>query len=215
MLIFVNCSIMCDLSLENHYFKKGYKLIAGVDEAGRGPLAGPVVAACIALGPSLKIKGILKKVNDSKKLSVKTRNEAFREFSELLPIGIGICDHSEIDSINILQASLSAMRKAIENLDLKPDLALLDGKFTIKGLGIRQLAVIKGDSRHFSIAAASIAAKVTRDKIMLELHEQYPQYGFFENKGYPTADHLKKLEKYGPCPIHRLTFAPVKRKISG
>ncbi len=229
---------MLDLTEEQNLFKQGYKLIAGIDEAGRGPLAGPVVAACVVCTPEMlrklqEIKGAegehsegeqtfvhlqnahLRLIKDSKRLTAKAREELFevikQEFTE---VGIGICDHQTIDKINILQAAFLAMKKAIGELKQKPDFIMLDGKFKIPNCSYKQKAIIKGDEIIFSIAAASIIAKVARDRIMLEMHKLYPDYGFDQHKGYGTRLHLEQLKKHGPCPIHRMSFRPCKKVIS-
>ncbi len=201
---------MLDLTEEQNLFKQGYKSIAGIDEAGRGPLAGPVVAACVVCGSDFKPDNDkLKLIKDSKKLTAKAREELFevikQEFAE---VGIGICDHQTIDRINILQAAFLAMKKAIGALKQKPDFIMLDGKFKIPNCSYKQEAIIKGDEIIFSIAAASIIAKVVRDQIMLEMHKLYPDYGFDQHKGYGTRLHLERLAQYGACPIHRISFKP-------
>lgn len=208
---------MFNFSEEQTIFNQGYNLLGGIDEAGRGPLAGPVVAACIlmprdfvasagaGLSPSLRL------VNDSKKLSAKKREEAFAVIKNNFSVGVGICDHITIDRINILQASFLAMKKAVSALKRKPDFIILDGNFPIPNISVKQKAIVSGDSLVFSIAAASIIAKVTRDRIMMEMHEKYPEYGFDRHKGYGTKLHLERLKEFGPCPIHRTSFAPVKR----
>ena len=201
---------------EKEALNKGYRQIAGIDEAGRGPLAGPVVSAAVILPKNFSCPGI----TDSKKLSEKKRNSFFPIIKEkAICVGIGITTHKEIDQINILQASLLSMKRAVENLSqssdgsspnfLLPDFLLIDGKFTID-MDINQSAIIKGDSKSISIAAASIIAKVTRDKIMKNLHEQYPLYNFSQNKGYPTKAHKEAILQHGPCPVHRMTFNGVK-----
>lgn len=207
---------MLDLTEEQNLFKEGYGLIAGIDEAGRGPLAGPVVAACVIFKPGLKTEDFefseLRLINDSKKLSKKKREALFKAIKEeAREIGIGVCDHKTIDRINILQASFLAMKKAIGALKKKPEFIMVDGKFLIPHCSYKQKAIIAGDKSVFSIAAASIIAKVARDRIMREMHEQYPDYGFDKHKGYGTKLHLARLKKYGPCEIHRRSFAPVKR----
>lgn len=190
---------------ELHTQKRGYPHIAGIDEAGRGPLAGPVVSAAVILPSSFTCPGI----NDSKKLSEKKRERFFPLISEqALAVGIGIADHTEIDQINILQASLLSMKRAVQNLKLTPDFLLIDGKFTIDS-DLPQQAIVKGDSKSISIAAASIIAKVTRDRIMEELHRTYPLYNFSRHKGYPTKAHKQAIMEHGPCPIHRKTFSGV------
>jgi len=192
----------------------GYNMIAGIDEAGRGPLAGPVVSAAVILPHDFLCEGI----NDSKKLSEKKRDALFPKIMETaVAVATGIASHHEIDEINILRASLLSMKRAVENLSILPgspvpDFLLIDGKF-ILDMNIHQSAIIKGDSRSISIAAASIIAKVTRDAIMKELHELYPAYGFIRHKGYPTKEHKEAILRHGPCPVHRLTFRGVKEVI--
>ncbi|MBU1342025.1 MAG: ribonuclease HII [Proteobacteria bacterium] len=189
---------------------QGYINIAGVDEAGRGPLAGPVVSAAVILPLDFSCKGI----DDSKKLSEKKRDALFPLIMEqAIAVSTGISSHLEIDQINILQASLLSMKRAVENLSSLPDFLLIDGKFTID-MDIDQSAVIKGDSRSISIAAASIIAKVTRDAIMEGLHDSYPAYNFIKHKGYPTKAHKEAILKHGPCPVHRLTFKGVKEVVN-
>ena len=181
----------------------GEGLIAGVDEAGRGPLAGPVVAAAVILYPGAEILGI----NDSKQLSEKKREALYPEIIEKsMAVGVGIVSAGRIDEINILQATYEAMRKAVGALCFRPDLLLIDA-VTIPGLeGIRQVPIIKGDAKSLSIGAASIVAKVTRDRMMRELDTLYPEYGFAGHKGYGTAAHIEALREFGPCPIHRRSF---------
>jgi ribonuclease HII len=187
---------------ENKLRQKGLKLIAGVDEAGRGPLAGPVVASAVILPEINKIQGI----NDSKKLSPAKRESLYKEIIDhAICWSIGISSVEEIDEINILQASLLAMRRAINGLSQMPEYVLVDA-VTIPEISIGQLPLIKGDQKSINIAAASILAKVTRDKMMLELDCKYPHYGFSLHKGYGTAEHIKAIKKYGPSPIHRKTF---------
>ena len=182
---------------------EGEGLIAGVDEAGRGPLAGPVVAAAVILYPGAEILGI----NDSKQLSEKKREALYPEIVEKsMAVGVGIVGPGRIDEINILQATYEAMRKAVGTLCFRPDLLLVDA-VTIPGLdGIRQVPIIKGDAKSLSNGAASIVAKVTRDRIMWEMDGIYPEYGFAGHKGYGTAAHVEALKTYGPCPIHRRSF---------
>lgn len=189
----------------------GYRLIAGVDEAGRGPLAGPVVAAACILN-DVVISGL----DDSKKLTSKKRAALFELITSHPKIcyGIGICSPQEIDTHNILQASLYAMLRAIEKLPILPDFLLIDGNQLPK-TQIPAQALIKGDSLSLSIAAASILAKHTRDVMMLSMHEKYPEYGFESHKGYPTNSHLEALKMHGPCPIHRRSFGPVKKLCKG
>ena len=188
--------------IEQSFFDKGFKVICGVDEAGRGPLAGPVCAAAVILPPNAEIPGL----NDSKKLSDKRRRELFPVIKErAIAYGIAFADHKEIDEINILQATYLAMERAISKLSVKPDLALIDGN-RAKDFGIPVETVIHGDSLSASIAAASILAKVTRDDYMLQMAEQYRGYGFEIHKGYGTKAHYAALTEQGPCQIHRMTF---------
>ncbi|HZJ41295.1 MAG TPA: ribonuclease HII [Candidatus Saccharimonadales bacterium] len=203
---------MLDLETENKFFKLGYQLLGGLDEAGRGPLAGPVVAACVVIGPDFKIEpGDLELVTDSKKLSAKKREIIFKAIREkVLAVEIGVVDHEDIDKINILQASFLAMRRAIKKLKVDPDYILLDGGFKIPKLIKPQTAIIKGDTKVWVIAAASIIAKVSRDWIMTEMDKEYPEYLFAKHKGYGTKEHLAMIAKHGPCPIHRRSFAPIK-----
>ncbi len=194
------------LAFEKEALLHGYKIIAGVDEAGRGPLAGPVVSAAVVLPQNFCVSGI----NDSKKLSEKKRAALFPLIKEqVLSFGIGMADHEEIDRINILQASLLSMKRAVTALSPAPDFLLIDGKFSIDS-PIHQLPVIKGDARSLSIATASILAKVTRDRIMTDLAVQYPEYGFDRHKGYPTRAHKQAILDHGPCPVHRKSFRGVK-----
>lgn len=190
---------------EHHTIEKGYQFIAGIDEAGRGPLAGPVVSAAVILPVDFSCPG----VQDSKQLSEKKREMLFPEIrDQALAVGIGMADAWEIDEINILQASLLSMKRAVENLGLAPDFLLIDGKFTIDS-HLPQQAIVKGDSKSISIAAASILAKVVRDRIMAQLHLSYPLYNFIQHKGYPTQAHRQALKTYGPSPVHRKTFKGV------
>lgn len=199
---------MLNLNEEKLIFSRGYKLIGGVDEAGRGPLAGPVVAACVVCNPTIEIVNELELVNDSKKLTEKVREELFEIINKEFSVGIGICDEATIDRINILQATFLAMKKAIGALQVKPEYFLVDGKFAIPNCSYQQKPIIKGDTKVFSIAAASIIAKVTRDRIMNKINEQYPQYGFDRHKGYGTKFHLEQIKKHGPSPVHRKSFGP-------
>ncbi len=193
-------------SYERALRQHGYVRIAGTDEVGRGPLAGPVVAACVVLPADCEFQ----KFQDSKKLSPAVRVQLADELERLdAMIGIGIVSAAEIDRLNILQASLLAMRQAVEALPAPPDFLLVDGKFTVP-LPIDQQPLVKGDSRSASVAAASIVAKVKRDAMMAEYHLQFPAYNFTQHKGYPTAEHCRLLRKYGPCAIHRQSFRPVR-----
>lgn len=192
-------------SFERELVKQGLKLIAGTDEAGRGPLAGPVVAACVVL-PSDCEYHLFK---DSKKLSPASRKKLYAELKKIAAhIGIGIISAAEIDKVNILQASLLAMKKALHELSVAPDYLLVDGKFAVP-VSTPQKTLIKGESRSASIAAASIVAKVTRDAMMEEYHLKYPMYNFQQHKGYPTAEHRKCIQEHGPCEIHRRSFKGV------
>ncbi len=183
----------------------GFQRIAGIDEAGRGPLAGPVVAAAVVLKGNTRIKGL----RDSKKVPEKERESLFIEIQDTaLDIGIGIVNHEDIDRINILRASKLAMQLAIENLSELPDFLVIDA-VTLPSVPIKQTSPIKGESVSASIAAASIIAKVTRDRLMLEYHNQYPQYNFNKHKGYSTKEHMELIQLYGPCPIHRKSFCKV------
>jgi ribonuclease HII len=176
--------------------------ICGIDEVGRGPLAGPVVACAVVLPKSARILY----VNDSKKLSEKKREELFDVITkEAVSFGIGVVDWKRIDEINILQATYEAMRQAINNLSVKPDI-LLNDAVTIPGVDIKQVPIIKGDAKSLSIASASIVAKVTRDRMMVEYNKTYPEYDFASNKGYGTAAHIAALKQFGATPIHRKTF---------
>ncbi len=182
-------------------------LIAGVDEAGRGPLAGPVVAAAVMLDDLAPIKGL----NDSKQLGPRTRERLFDEIrAKALCVCIAEASVAEIDQFNILQASLLAMRRAVEGLRLRPHAVLVDGNRLPQQLAMPAEAVVKGDARVAAIAAASIVAKVHRDRLCMDLHDQYPEYGFASHKGYPTPDHLAALQRHGPCVLHRRSFAPVR-----
>ncbi len=197
--------------LERTLFSRGYRYIAGTDEAGRGPLAGPVVAAAVIMPRDLSIPNL----TDSKKLSHHQRDELFDEIAASGAFcSVGIIDNDTIDCVNILKASLMAMRKAVLSLDVRPDFVLIDGTFTIPNLDIPQMAIISGDALCCSISAASIIAKVTRDRIMDRYQELYPQYSFSSHRGYPTKQHLDELKNYGPTAIHRKTFRPVEELLS-
>jgi ribonuclease HII len=196
---------LLDYSFERRIWETG-KIPAGVDEAGRGPLAGPVVAAAVVLPKECEINGL----NDSKKISPQKREILFKQIKSLaISIGVGIVEPEEIDRINILRAALLAMDVAVRNLNPQPDFLLIDGNARTSLL-IPQETVIGGDSICYSIAAASIIAKVTRDSIMDDYHKLYPEYNFKKHKGYPTKEHLEALRKFGPCPIHRRTFKGVR-----
>ncbi|MBU0672436.1 MAG: ribonuclease HII [Candidatus Margulisbacteria bacterium] len=197
--------------IENKLRKKGFSLIAGVDEVGRGPLAGPIVAAAVIFPPNTKIKGLL----DSKSLIAKQRERFYKEIQQkALAIGVAILDHKTIDKINIGKANLLVMKMAVENLCVVPDCLVIDGGRIKLDLPIPQQGLTAGDKKCSSIAAASIIAKVTRDRLMLQLHKKYPKYRFDLHKGYGTEKHLKRLKKYGPCPIHRRSFSPVSQSFS-
>ena len=179
----------------------GYNVIAGTDEAGRGPLAGPVVAAAVILPPE-PIEGI----DDSKKLSEKKREALYDVIMErAAAVGVGFADAGEIDEINILNAAMISMARAVENMAVKPDFVLIDGN-TSRFMDIPHRCIVKGDQKSASVAAASIIAKVTRDRLMKEYDEKYPEYNFGKHKGYPTREHMELVKKYGPCEIHRKTF---------
>ena len=203
-------SAMDLLEYEAKAVAKGYENIAGVDEAGRGPLAGPVVAAAVIFPAKIDIAGL----DDSKKLSPKKREELFPQIqAEAVAYGVAIVDREVIDKINILQASLLAMKQAVEQLQTVPDLLLIDGNQKIDST-LDQWAVVKGDSKSLSIAAASVLAKVTRDRVMKDYHKLYPQYEFHRHKGYGTKLHRALIEEHGPCPIHRITFKGVSEFIN-
>jgi len=202
------------LRFERETYERGCKTIAGVDEAGRGPLAGPVVAAAVVLPGRWIETGLpeaLAGLNDSKQLS-ELQRETFFDLLTAEPginYGIASVDSGAIDRQNILKATHQAMNAALAKLDPAPEHALVDGR-AVKSLAFPQTALVKGDSRSYSIAAASVMAKVTRDRLMLEYHAQWPDYGFADHKGYGTPQHLAAITKHGPCPIHRMTFAPLR-----
>ncbi|MBR5246816.1 MAG: ribonuclease HII [Clostridia bacterium] len=192
-----------DYLYEEKALNAGYKVICGIDEAGRGPLAGPVHAAAVILPLGLEIEGL----NDSKKLTEKKREQLFDVICEkALDYSIGIATEKEIDEINILNATFLAMHRAVEGLKIKPDYALIDGNQYPKIPFIAEETVVKGDAKSMSIAAASILAKVSRDRFMLEKAMEYPQYQFEKHKGYGTKVHYEALKEFGPSPIHRLSF---------
>jgi ribonuclease HII len=211
------------LDRERELYALGYQRIAGVDEAGRGPLAGPVVAAAVIL-PADFTEDTLPQLNDSKQLKEATREELYEALLGIAAWGVGSCDAAEIDSINIRQASWLAMQRAVADLvqrahqstlmpDIEaatPDYVLIDGLPYGPGPWPYE-AIVKGDARSLSIAAASVIAKVTRDRQMLQWHEQFPQYGFARHKGYPSPQHLAALRQHGPCILHRRTYAPVRQ----
>lgn len=189
-------------------------IVIGIDEAGRGPLAGPVVAACAYIPPEIQHHPVWRDVNDSKKMTAVKRDIVFEIITKLIPHGIGIIEPAEIDKINILQATFAAMKLSVHDMNkrfnITADHALLDGNRTPKEFPCPCSYLIKGDALSTSIAAASIIAKVTRDRIMTDLHEKYPQFGWAGNAGYGTPDHLKALETHGFCAEHRKSFAPIK-----
>lgn len=188
---------------ENNLHSTGLKYIAGIDEAGRGPLAGPVVVGIAIMKPDSFIEG----VNDSKKLSEKKREQLYEQIiSEAIDWAVGIVDQKEIDEINILNATKKALHMAISNLKVKPDRILVDALEHIDTYGIPYTSIIKGDAKIYSISVASIIAKVTRDRIMQKYDEIYPEYGFSGHKGYGTAKHVQAIKEYGPCSLHRKTF---------
>jgi ribonuclease HII len=192
------------LAMSSHEIQlrqEGFRHVAGIDEAGRGPLAGPVVAAACILPPD----ALFAHLNDSKLLSEKQREILFAQITQTAIFGIGIVDEKVIDEINILQATFLAMQKAVAALPTTPDALLLDGN-QIPRFDIPAKAIVKGDSLSVSIAAASVIAKVTRDRLLIAYDAEYPQYGFKKHKGYGTAEHLQAIQKWGPCPIHRLSF---------
>ena len=195
------------LSYEIKAYDKGYKIVAGLDEAGRGPLAGPVVAATVVFSKDIELQDL----DDSKKLSAKRREKLFPKIQEMA-YGVAVVGQEIIDEINILQATRLAMKQAVEKLMMNPDILLIDGNQKIDS-PIEQWTIVKGDAKSYSIAAASILAKVTRDRIMEEYHNQYPQYEFIRHKGYGTKRHRDLIAEHGPCPIHRKTFRGVSEYI--
>lgn len=190
--------------------RQGYRRIAGLDEAGRGPLAGPVVAAAVVLPRRCILSGL----DDSKRVLPEDRDRLYDAIRfQAVWWGIGLATADEIDSINILEATRVAWRRALGNLPESPDFLLIDGT-TVSGVNLPQRAVVKGDRLSLSIAAASILAKVHRDRLMLEYHQQFPDYRFDLHKGYPTPQHLRLLSRFGPCPLHRRSFRPVTDQVS-
>jgi ribonuclease HII len=202
------------LSFERQYWDAGLERVAGIDEAGRGPLAGPVVAAAVVLAPGFADReehGLLAGIDDSKKLTA-ARREHFHDLlmtSRDVQVGVGQADAAEIDEVNILRATHLAMRRAIASLPVAPQFALVDGR-SVPGLPCRSEAIVGGDARSLSVAAASIVAKVVRDRLMKQLDAVYPVYGFGAHKGYGTSAHMQALLEHGPCPIHRRSFRPVR-----
>lgn len=202
------------LAFERQLWRQGLRVVAGVDEAGRGPLAGPVVAAAVILPVAWadgEFPADLRDLNDSKQLTETQRENFFARLTACLEIqhGIASVEPAEIDRVNILRATHQAMATALAGLALPPEHVLVDG-LPVAVLRWPQTALVKGDSRSYSIAAASVLAKVTRDRQMLEYDRRYPAYGFARHKGYPTPEHLEALHRHGPCPIHRQSFAPVR-----
>ena len=202
---------MPGLDLEHQIQSRGFRTMAGIDEAGRGPLAGPVVAAAVVLPLDLSgDESWLKSINDSKRLSPARRSRGFELIHRnALAVGVGFSASKEIDSLGILPATIEAMMRAVESLSVQPDYLLFDF-IPLKTCGLSFQTVVKGDSISYSIAAASIVAKVTRDRWMQQADEQYPGYDFGQHKGYPTAAHVSRLKELGPCSIHRRSFAPVR-----
>ena len=194
---------MPDFEIEKAALSRGYKFICGVDEAGRGPLAGPVCAAAVILPTDLEIDGL----NDSKKISEKKREMLYDVICEkALAYCISFGTLEEIEEFNILEATFLAMNRSIDGLNIKPDYALIDGNRVPKNIKVPCETVVKGDAKSASIAAASILAKVTRDRLLLEYDSEYPEYNFKKHKGYGTKEHTDLILKYGPCPIHRMSF---------
>ena len=197
-----------NLKFEKEAYKLGYKLIAGIDEVGRGPLVGPVVTACVILPLNYSLEGL----TDSKKLSEKKREQFYDIIMrDALGVGIGIIDNETIDRVNIYEATKLAMYQAIDNCKVKPDYILIDAMKL--DLDIPNLSIIKGDLKSISISAASVIAKVTRDRMMYDLDKKYPMYKFSKNKGYPTKEHVEAIEKYGIIYEHRKTFNPVSKYV--
>lgn len=195
-----------NFSYERRLWKKGLSFVAGVDEAGRGPLAGPIVAAAVVFPSHVRIKGL----EDSKRLAPKRREELFCEIKKkAIGIGIGMVGHRQIDKLKIGKANLLAMKTAVEKLAIFPDYLLIDGARNRISLPIEQKGLNGGDRRCASIAAASIIAKVTRDRIMVRYHQRYPEYGFDRHKGYGTREHMRRICRFGPSAIHRRSFYPV------
>lgn len=193
---------MPDFNIENEIKKNGYSFVCGVDEAGRGPLAGPVCAAAVILPEGIEIAGL----NDSKKLTEKRREALFAEITKnAVAYAVGFADIKEIEELNILNATFLAMKRAVEGLNIPADFAIIDGN-RLPNLTIPALAVVKGDSKSMSVAAASVIAKVTRDRLLAEYDQQYPQYGFAKHKGYGTKLHYEAIKEHGICEVHRKSF---------
>jgi ribonuclease HII len=193
---------------EGQAWRAGLTRVAGVDEAGRGPLAGPVVAAAVVVTPEHRVRGVA----DSKILSAERRDALFTVIhARALAVGVAVIDHATIDRVNILQATRLAMLEALRQLSVAPDLVITDF-VALPNVPCQQKNLVDGDARCASVAAASIVAKVTRDRIMVELDKEFPEYGFARHKGYATPDHLAALDRHGPCPVHRRTFAGVWRQ---
>jgi ribonuclease HII len=201
---------MPSLRHEKRAYDEGATIVAGVDEAGRGPLAGPVVAAAAILPRDFRHKTL----NDSKQLTPEQRDEIYAELTTNTAIkwAVGVSDVEIIDAYNILRATWRAMVLALDALPVNPDFVLVDG-LRVPAIRIRQKPIVGGDAKSFSIAAASVIAKVTRDRMMLQIHEQFPQYNFAQHKGYATPEHLVALERFGPSPVHRKSFAPVRQAV--
>ena len=195
---------------ENELYSKGYKLIGGIDEVGRGPLVGPVVTACVILPEDFVLDGL----TDSKKLSEKKRDMFYDIIMEkAISVGIGIMDEDVIDKVNIYEATKLAMYQAVDNMSVKPDYILIDA-MKLDKLDVPSTSIIKGDLKSITISAASVIAKVTRDRMMYELDKKYPMYKFAKNKGYPTKDHIEAFSKYGILKEHRKTFKPVTEHVN-
>ena len=192
---------------ERELWRQGHRHVAGVDEVGVGPLAGPVVAAAVVFPAEVRISG----VDDSKKLTAATRERLGEEIrARAIAVGVGVVSVEDVDRLNVYRAALEAMRLAVTALHVPLDYLLVDAR-TVPGISVPQLPIVKGDARSFSIAAASIIAKVTRDALMVELAARYPEYGFADHMGYGTRAHLEAIERYGPCPAHRRSFAPIRQ----
>lgn len=190
---------------DKEYLDRGFTSLAGVDEAGRGPLAGPVVAAAVIVR-DFSFSG---RIDDSKKMTPKSRQASYEEILQKCWVGIGVIEREQIDTLNVFQASLRAMETAVRQLGQSPDCVLVDGP-AVPNLPCERVPIVNGDAKSFSIACASIVAKVTRDRMMVYYDTQYPQYGFAKHKGYGTAEHVEAIRRHGPCQIHRVSFEPVK-----